>query len=756
MTGKLARITSATYPFFLMGLLYAVFSWPMFSADAAINIFPDNESFLAPVFSFFSAAIRNLEIPLWMNTVLGGVPLYNSPQVSAYYPFYFVFLDVYRTPLESIATLHWITLFHLLVLLLNSFVLLRTLNISKLAAVFGATFIVFNLTTLEMMKWTHLIASYAWFPLYFAGLIRLLDTPRKISGTLMLVFGFALMAYAMVGQPLVLAGLLTGIIVVAKLVIQRPGPSVDAWGGFISVALALTVALLISAVCLFPVVFDLSGMIRWVSSDYAITGNAAIPFKYFITDQLAIGEISSFVIPGGQRHDIAHPYIGLLPLLFGAIALRDSARHWIILPLAFIAVYSFLSAFGENFGLANVNYFIPVVNKIREPSYFLIPFNFAVSALAAFGADSLIKRWVEVRANGNSMSFKVDIKSGGIVLFLAASYCAVFISSAYSHIFLLAIFFVTVYSAARLQSRYAGLSVGALCLFAIIFQLHTVTWRSPKISDSNYLRQDLVRLESAISRIAELDPNREYRVVFGGGINSQTAAMLASFHRVRTLNSYVNPLPLVQFNEMYYHGQRIDNYARALGAKFLLCGTCSVSETVGYRMTEAVGGYSIYLADDALPRSYITNNLAGRVNTFSEFITTLASSSLDALPLILAPQDVTDLLPAGERIRCVDRKESQSLNKIAFVIYCDKSGVFVLNEFFTDAWKVSVNGVAVQPRKVNGNQIGVQIGAGSSVIDFAYEPWSVRLSMLLFGAGCTLLVIFVFWMRRKDGLQNQH
>src|SRR5450759_194236 len=122
------RILSACYPGAVLVAIFVLFLFNVMRSEATLNIFPDNEWFLGSVFSLASESIRNLDWPLWMNTILGGVPLYNSPQVSAYYPFYFLYLDIFRTPLESISTLHNITLLHVAIFQINAYVLLRTLR----------------------------------------------------------------------------------------------------------------------------------------------------------------------------------------------------------------------------------------------------------------------------------------------------------------------------------------------------------------------------------------------------------------------------------------------------------------------------------------------------------------------------------------------------------------------------------------------------------------------------------------------------
>src|SRR5262245_23577807 len=139
------RLWSASLPCLALAALSVVFLYGVTHPDSRLNIHPDNESLIGPMLASASRAFRASDLPLWMNTAMGGLPLYNSPQLSPYYPLYFAWLDVFATPLETIRTLHRISLVHVVVFEITTYVLLRTLRISRGASILGVVFIAFSL-----------------------------------------------------------------------------------------------------------------------------------------------------------------------------------------------------------------------------------------------------------------------------------------------------------------------------------------------------------------------------------------------------------------------------------------------------------------------------------------------------------------------------------------------------------------------------------------------------------------------------------
>ena len=74
--------------------------------------------------------------------------------------------------------------------------------------------------------------------------------------------------------------------------------------------------------------------------------------------------------------------------------------------------------------------------------------------------------------------------------------------------------------------------------------------------------------------------------------------------------------------------------------------------------------------------------------------------------------------------------------------------IFILNEFFTSAWRAHIDGESREIFQVNGNQVGIPFSAGSHTIEFRYAPRSALIGfrlagfMLLIGLLVSLALLF--------------
>jgi uncharacterized membrane protein YfhO len=66
-----------------------------------------------------------------------------------------------------------------------------------------------------------------------------------------------------------------------------------------------------------------------------------------------------------------------------------------------------------------------------------------------------------------------------------------------------------------------------------------------------------------------------------------------------------------------------------------------------------------------------------------------------------------------------------------------------LNEWFTPAWKVRVNGKNQTALRVNEWQTGVLLPAGKNRVEFEYRPMPFRVLMALNRITVVLLLLFV-------------
>jgi putative flippase GtrA len=728
--------------------LWCVYLWGAFGADRSFALYADNEFFIGTVLSSMSATLSHGEWPLRMDTILGGVPLYNFTQLSAFYPFYLVSFPIYSSALDVVHSMHWVTLIHLLILEINMYVFIRTIGASRLAALTGSALVAFSANSFAYAVWMNIVVPYAWLPLYLAGLIGLLNTPRSAKYFVMALGGIVLLTLASPAQPLIHAIFLSIIFVSAHgFKLWNSGEGRQISHGLVSlIAVAVLAILLVSPVIL-PAALEFKNMIRWIGPFPPVIGNAKIPFSAFQFDQLTIADLGG-VFFKFKSAAVGSQFVGVLEIALASVAVVSRPRSWIVIALVFIAVYALVSSTGSNLGLAYLNYIIPILNKIREPSRFLVLFQFAVGVLAAFGVDELRKTVsrTEDCANANQQLIALSITAfvSIIALFVAQDRIVATVPPFVSVAILVALTLMTWIAIwSNLGSRNTIIASvwggAALTLLAI-----EVTWIPPPVSSSQYLTTGALSLDKAIERVTTLDPNHEYRVVFDGEIDKQQAAMLASYQGVRTFNAYFNPAPLRQFEELYYHGPRADNYFRILGAKYLICSECAAESLHGYTHLENIAGYELYETKDVLPHSYIVHRLNGNFLDLADFVAKAANLDLTKKFLFVEKDVVvgingnTDAAEDG----CISREDIRTANRSRFVVQCKLAGVLVLNEFFDDAWVARVDGVKMNTLRVNGNQMGVNFTSGSHIIEFQYLPTIFIASLCLTLVGL-LFLIFV-------------
>jgi uncharacterized membrane protein YfhO len=80
----------------------------------------------------------------------------------------------------------------------------------------------------------------------------------------------------------------------------------------------------------------------------------------------------------------------------------------------------------------------------------------------------------------------------------------------------------------------------------------------------------------------------------------------------------------------------------------------------------------------------------------------------------------------------------------------DSPSLLILNEWFTPAWKVRVNGKKEPVLRVNRWQTGVLLPAGKNRVEFEYRPTLFRALMALHRITFVLLLLFaIFILLRK-------
>ena len=728
--------------------------WRAFDPARSFALYMDNEFFIGTVLSAMSDAFSGGEWPLRMTTALGGLPIYNLTQLSPFYPFYFAPLPLFETPVDAAISIHWITLLHVLAFALNMFILLRVMSTSRLAAVTGASLVAFGSNSFSYAVWVQIVAPYAWLPLYLAGLIGVLENRPSRKYPLIAVVGIVLLTLASPSQPLIHAVLLTCVLVLFRWWYNHKNKLLNAnrISLFKLFGIAI-VAFLISAPAILPAALEFKDMIRWIGPYGAVSGFERIPFEAFLIDQLTLAEL------GGVLVNVAHKAVGSqfagpIVVALAIFALVSRARSWIAIAMAAIAAYALASSAGSNLGLAYVNYVLPLVNKIREPSRFLFLFQLGIGILAALGIDEL-RRIVSGAQPALAWRRPVTLVVVIALVSLASAFAlrsrGALLTPAFVAIgLLLAAMTITVFVArTRWRMRGEGIAL-CWCVAALVVLSINVTWMPPPIAASHYFNNDGVALDMAIQRVSDLDPRREFRLIFEGNVDKQMASMLASYQDVRTLSSYFNPAPSRQFQELYHHGPRTDSYLRILGARYLICRECAGAEYQGFKFRESIHGYDLHEAIDALPYVRVAQRVDGRFDSLADFVDKTASHDLSQGMLFIETKATVAIDGMGPVTGdCIVHEDIRKKNRLRYLVSCFSPGVLIINEFYSSPWRVTVNGATSDALRVNGNQIGVQVGRGAQVVEFSYRPRTFFLSIALAAIGVALSLLWALWPQRE-------
>ena len=80
------------------------------------------------------------------------------------------------------------------------------------------------------------------------------------------------------------------------------------------------------------------------------------------------------------------------------------------------------------------------------------------------------------------------------------------------------------------------------------------------------------------------------------------------------------------------------------------------------------------------------------------------------------------------------------------------ASLLILNEWFTPAWKVRVNGVSQPALRVNQWQVGALLPAGKNDVEFTYGPTLFRILMMLDRTTVVLLLgcVILRWYRNRS------
>jgi hypothetical protein len=725
-------------------------------SGASFATFQDNTYMYLPLLAHASRLFASGEYPYWINSLVGGLPLFDSPQVTFDYPLYFLRSNIYRDAFAALIAVHFITLLHYVILLFTSYIMMRTLALSPLSALTGATFFALSPNLLSYAFAVTLMAPYSWCPLFISAIIMTLRGDRFTRPFFLGVFSISMLVLSAPSLPFIHC-----LYVCAVLTLWWGIPRLirGEFVGLLSTGSKLLVMGTVSALIVSPYLISelmsMPGFIRWIGSESGpLVGTAKIPFSAFLLGQLTTKNIFDVIIPIRHAHIIGNVFIGAGGVFFILLSVHERKKTFLYGALVFLTAWGFLSAFGSTFGLAQLNYRIPFVNLMREPGRHLFIFIFGASALIAVGVEHLLRNvdkepaFFLTKTNIALAGSVLSILIGGY-LYLNISptplYACVLIMTALGALW----YFIS--TSKRLRLLLLTGVAGSILLAPV----NSFPMKAVPLGAGDYFSASNLRSHEVLREISRIPDISQYRVMYKLKEASQFWAMNGTYYGIRSSSGYMNPLPYQQFAQVYDHGDLRGNYRELLGTRYILCDECDNSTFPNYSVEKDFGEVKLLKSDRAFPRYKVLFSLAGDYRDANEFYERLANNPDFKERLLVEVADYHSLKglleggPVEQGRDCVVFEESATHNTLKLSISCERAGVLVLNEFFSPNWVIrATDGVkarhkVVTPTRVNLNQIALPLGKGGTYLEVEYKPqvfyWLRFISKILIG--CLSLVL---------------
>ena len=363
----------ATACVFLVALAVA-FPWQL----SLLGQLPSSIDFILqyyPNLAFLGSNLKAGELPLWNSHVFSGTPYLADPQSAVLYLVNWPFLRLLDTATAARA----IVVAHYAMAAVGDYVYLRVVRLSPGPALLGAALFGLSEYTITQVAGIPLLINLAWIPVVL--LLVELSLQRRS-------FGYALAAAGAMAMQLFNGwphGLyITGFALLATF-LWHAVSSVRERGGlqavFRPILLMATMAaawLGLGAALLLPAL-EFAGQSNYLMD----RGLEQAGGEGNVTVLALLG------VGGSEGHGAYITALGLLLVLVGALHGRDRRRVILYLLLGGFAL---LAAFGTKAPLYAILYrWVPGFQAFHTPGRFMVLYLLSASALAGFGAETLLR-----------------------------------------------------------------------------------------------------------------------------------------------------------------------------------------------------------------------------------------------------------------------------------------------------------------------------------------------------------------------------
>ncbi|MEM7532995.1 MAG: YfhO family protein [Chloroflexota bacterium] len=754
----------------------------------------DLVSFLFPIYRFAASQISQWTLPLWNPHLYGGAPFISDIQAGFLYPPNFLLFFFF--PKFDYGVMQWLAVGHIFWAGLGMYILLRTLDVNRTAALFGAIAFQFSDPLLMHLGNLNLIAVLSWLPWILTTFHQAL-TKRSLVWVGISAMLFAIANYAGHAQSSVYLGMGVGLYTLVYTILTIPNsPTPPASGRLARLrqqlnsplllnAQSLCLLLLLTALFTAPILLPALELTQYTErTDFTYQEMA----DFSLAPTQVVGLITpSFFGRGPALHwslwqRVELPYAGVITFILAVMAIllipqirhNSSQKQWVIIALA-IALFGFISALGVYAILHGwLTLLIPTLDQLRAPARSLILTTFGMALLAAIGLHTLMQS--SIPASIFRRVRTTFLKPGAFLLACIMTpllYFALLLTQQDPTAFLrvsiaaLALTIATgvwlstwVLIAAR-QSEWMSIRIFGLAAVGLLFlELSTTgayTDISPDLPTKGYDHPEIIEFLHRDAEIFRIDTRTDIQGIW----QPDTAAL----HNLQDVWGIANPLLLNQWQQQWaLTGGRHTRQYDMLNVKYVIVrdGTPLPEDASGNPKFELVldapGELSLYQNLTFIPRAWIARNVVDIYpNTFDGFLfydnshsnnaisptnSGLTATEFDPLNTVFVELS-SNFVPKMERSETTDviTVSHYGSNTITLQIGTTATGMLVLSEVWYPGWQATVNGEPTPVFRANGSLRAVPIPAGASTVHLWFEPPAWRRGTILFLIGFGLFLL---------------
>ncbi len=787
----------------VIGAATAGFFWRLLSGSVWMPAGGgDLAQFLYPTYKFAAEWWRRGVIPLWNPYLFGGMPFVGDIQSGIFYPLNLLTFLI-SNPL-TFRDMEFLSVLHFFIAGAGMYTFLRFGNwgdtnsklgiqnlkletehrisnfefrISIPAALAGA--IAFEFSDLFVTHFGNLniIATIAWMPLVLLFYRRAVTDQRAsfavIAGVLLALAFFA--GHIQMFLFIVIALVLFAIWQMAegrwqtkdeggrqkdeKRFLSSFIPHPSSLRPLFLLALTALVSFGLTAPALLPGVEMAQNTLR-----------TAFPYEQAAQFSLPPAQLIGLVVPGffgrgpqdawGPWQRVEVGYIGVLPLLLALLALilrRDSMTRFFG---AFALVGLALALGGYAILHGWLYQWVPGFGQLRAPARFIVLFDFAIAALAAFGFDGLLR----TLPRESVAAFKRIVRAAPLVWLLIALSAG---STAYAMLIL------GQGQDAVLFTRIAN-AVNALAFFIVLLALSLalIVERSVRFLEDGawaalalaLIFFDLLSLGAYVDTSTD-DPSRVfdhpdavaflksdgdfYRVDAREiGVDRTWSPDTSIVHNLFDVNGD-NPLVLADFDRYWQAlGSRSSRLYDLLNVKYLIGGKNVPLDRAKFKLAyDGDPAFNIFENPRVLPRAVVVND-ARVVSDHTAAFAAIHASDFDPAQTVVLEKAVNSQQSTVNSQQSAAKVIGYGPNEIVLDVNAASAGVLVLSEVYYPGWHAWVDDREVDVLRANYLFRAVELPAGAHRVRMLYDPASFKVGVGLFAV--TMVALGAATLRRRE------